>query len=49
MVNVKTVGWSVTVVGAIQLILTIMEGGGPLEYVLAILVVVLGLWAALGR
>lgn len=49
MVNLKTFGWSVTVVGAIQLLLTFMEGGGLVEYILAILVLVLGLWAALGK
>ena len=47
--NKKKVGWGVSLVGLIQLILVIKEGGGPPEYVLAILVIVLGLWVALGK
>jgi len=49
MVNIKHVGWGVAVVGAVQLALILREGGGPPEYVLAILVVALGLWTALGN
>jgi len=49
MVDAKKISWGVAVVGIIQLSLTIIEGGGPPEYVLAILVIALGLWAALGK
>ena len=44
----QMVGWGVTVVGVIQLIISFLEGAGPVEWVLAILVVGLGLWGALG-
>ena len=49
MVEKNKIGWGVSVVGAIQLILVVLEGGGPPEYVLAVLVVALGLWVALGK
>jgi len=47
MVDSKKLSWGVAVVGLIQLVLTVMEGGGPPEYVLAVLVIALGTWAAL--
>jgi len=49
MVDAKKIGWGVSVVGLIQLILILREGGGPPEYVLAGLVIALGLWSALGK
>jgi len=49
MIEKKMIGWGVGVVGLIQLILTIKEGGGPPEYVLAVVVILLGLWVALGK
>jgi len=49
MVDVKNLGWGVAVVGAIQLILIFMEGGGAVEWILGLLVLVLGLWVALGK
>ena len=47
--EVKYVGWAIAVVGLLQLVLTIKEGGGPVEWILAIVVAGLGLWVALGK
>ena len=49
MSQAKVIGWGVAVVGAIQLVLAILGGGGTIDYVLSVVVILLGLWGAFSK
>ncbi len=49
MTNAKALGWVIAVVGLVQLIMTYMGGGSAVEYILALIVLVLGAWSAMGK